>query len=87
MPGLIGELVGLGVGVLIVVGAAVTRAASLATKTVPIVAIDLETDPVRSQPFSVVSYTIDRATGALKLVAKAPLAESLPYIRWRRRRL
>jgi len=35
---------------------------------------------VRSQPFSVVSYTIDRATGALKLVAKAPLAESLPYI-------
>jgi 6-phosphogluconolactonase len=35
---------------------------------------------VRSQPFSAVSYTIDRATGALKLVAKAPLAESLPYI-------
>lgn len=35
---------------------------------------------VRSQPFSAVSYTIDRTTGALKLVAKAPLAESLPYI-------
>ena len=35
---------------------------------------------VRSQPFSAVSYAIDRATGALKLVAKAPLAESLPYI-------
>ena len=35
---------------------------------------------VRSQPFSAVSYTIDRATGALKLVARAPLAESLPYI-------
>ena len=35
---------------------------------------------VRSQPFSAVSYRIDRATGALKLVAKAPLAESLPYI-------
>jgi 6-phosphogluconolactonase len=35
---------------------------------------------VRSQPFSAVSYTIDCATGALKLVAKAPLAESLPYI-------
>jgi 6-phosphogluconolactonase len=35
---------------------------------------------VRSQPYSVVSYAIDRATGALKLVAKAPLAESLPYI-------
>jgi 6-phosphogluconolactonase len=35
---------------------------------------------VRSQPFSAVSYAIDRATGALKLVAKGPLAESLPYI-------
>ncbi len=35
---------------------------------------------IRSQPFSVASYSIDRATGALKLVAKAPLAESLPYI-------
>ena len=35
---------------------------------------------VRSQPFSAVSYTIDRATGELKLVAKVPLAESLPYI-------
>jgi 6-phosphogluconolactonase len=35
---------------------------------------------VRSQPFSAASYAIDRATGALKLIAKAPLAESLPYI-------
>ena len=35
---------------------------------------------VRSQPFSAVAYAIDRATGALKLVAKGPLAESLPYI-------
>ena len=35
---------------------------------------------VRSKPLSAVSYTIDRATGALKLVAKGPLVESLPYI-------
>jgi 6-phosphogluconolactonase len=35
---------------------------------------------VRSKPHAAVSYSIDRATGALKLVAKVPLAESLPYI-------
>jgi len=35
---------------------------------------------IRSKPHYVVSYSIDRATGALKLVAKGPLAESLPYI-------
>ncbi len=35
---------------------------------------------IRSQPFSAASYTIDQKTGALKLVAKVPLAESLPYI-------
>jgi 6-phosphogluconolactonase len=35
---------------------------------------------VRSKPHYAVSYSIDRATGALKLVAKGPLAESLPYI-------
>jgi 6-phosphogluconolactonase len=35
---------------------------------------------VRSKPHAAVSYSIDRATGALKLIAKMPLAESLPYI-------
>ena len=35
---------------------------------------------IRSQPFSAATYSIDRSTGVLKLVAKAPLAESLPYI-------
>ena len=35
---------------------------------------------IRSQPFSAMSYSIDKATGALKLIAKVPLAESLPYI-------
>jgi 6-phosphogluconolactonase len=35
---------------------------------------------VRSKPHAAVTYSIDRATGALKLVAKAPLVESLPYI-------
>lgn len=45
---LVAEMVGLGVDVLIVVGAAAVRAASQATKTTPIVGIDLETDPVRA---------------------------------------
>lgn len=35
---------------------------------------------VRSKPFTVVSYSIDRGTGALKPVSTGPLAESLPYI-------
>lgn len=46
LPGLAAELVALGAGVLIAVGPAAVRAA---TKTaLPVVAIDLETDPVRS---------------------------------------
>lgn len=48
LPGLVNELVSQGVGALIVVGPAATKAASQATKTVPIIAIDLETDPVRA---------------------------------------
>jgi 6-phosphogluconolactonase len=35
---------------------------------------------VRSKPFRVVTYAIDRGTGALKQVATGPLAESFPYI-------
>jgi putative ABC transport system substrate-binding protein len=42
------ELINLTVGVLIVVGAAAPTAANRATKSTPIVAIDLETDPVRA---------------------------------------
>jgi 6-phosphogluconolactonase len=34
----------------------------------------------RSKPYSVHAYTIDRATGGLKLIATSPLAESFPYI-------
>jgi putative ABC transport system substrate-binding protein len=48
VPALLDEMVGQGVGAVIVVGAATVRAASQATKTMPIVAIDLETDPVRA---------------------------------------
>ena len=48
LPALTNELIAQGVGVLIVVGAVAARAASRATRTVPIVAIDLETDPVRA---------------------------------------
>jgi 6-phosphogluconolactonase len=39
---------------------------------------------VRSKPFSAYTYSIDRATGALNLVATGPLAESLPYISYDR---
>ena len=42
------ELIKLQVGVLIAVGPAALRAATQATKSTPIVAIDLETDPVRA---------------------------------------
>ena len=48
LPKLARELIDLGVGVLIAVGAPAVQAASQATKTVPIVAIDLVTDPVRA---------------------------------------
>jgi len=48
VPALVAELIDLGAGVLIVNGAAAVRAASRETRTTPIVAIDLETDPVRA---------------------------------------
>ena len=35
---------------------------------------------VRTKPYSVVTYSIDRKTGALKELSKGPLAESFPYI-------
>src|SRR5207237_5368664 len=35
---------------------------------------------VRSKPFSAYTYSIDRGSGALKLVGTGPLAESFPYI-------
>jgi 6-phosphogluconolactonase len=35
---------------------------------------------IRSKPFTVVTYAIDRGTGALTRVATGPLADSLPYI-------
>src|SRR5215831_8513565 len=48
LPALVAELISLEVAVLIAVGPAAVRAASQATKTTPIVAVDLETDPVRA---------------------------------------
>lgn len=48
IPALLDELAGHGVGAVIVVGGAAVRTASRATKSLPIVAIDLETDPVRA---------------------------------------
>jgi putative ABC transport system substrate-binding protein len=48
LPKLVEELIDRRVGVLIVVGADAVRAAAKATGTVPIVAIDMETDPVQT---------------------------------------
>jgi putative tryptophan/tyrosine transport system substrate-binding protein len=48
LPELVTELIAQGVGVLIVVGADAVRAAARTTKAVPIVAIDMETDPVQT---------------------------------------
>ncbi len=36
---------------------------------------------VRSKPFTVITYAIDRKTGELKKLSAGPLAESFPYIR------
>jgi putative ABC transport system substrate-binding protein len=49
LPALVEELLGLGVGVLIVVGPQAVRAAHAATSSVPLIGIDLETDPVRAR--------------------------------------
>src|SRR5436305_922548 len=46
MPALVSELVGLGVGVLVVVGLPAIKAALSTAPGTPVVAIDLETDPV-----------------------------------------
>jgi putative ABC transport system substrate-binding protein len=48
LPGLVAELIALKVGVLIVVGGEAVRIVSRVAKVPPIVALDLETDPVRS---------------------------------------
>ena len=48
LPQLVAELLALKVGVLIVVGGEAVRIVSQVTKVTPIVALDLETDPVRS---------------------------------------
>ena len=48
LPGLVAELVGLKVRVIIAIGVGPVTAARQGTSTTPIVAIDLETDPVRA---------------------------------------
>jgi ABC-type uncharacterized transport system substrate-binding protein len=48
LPALIRDLIEKDVGVLVVVGADAVRAAAATTKTTPIVAIDMETDPVQT---------------------------------------
>jgi putative ABC transport system substrate-binding protein len=63
LPALVDELLRLDPGVLIVVGAAPLTAASRATRTVPIVAIDLETDPVQEGYAASVSRPGGNVTG------------------------
>jgi len=48
LPQLVAELIALKVGVLIVVGGEAVKIVSRVTKVTPIVALDLETDPIRS---------------------------------------
>src|SRR3982751_2983672 len=48
LPQLVAELIALNVGVLIVVGGEAVRIVSRVPKVTPIVALDLETDPIRS---------------------------------------
>ena len=63
VPGLIAELINRGSGVLVVVGAQAVRAASRTTTTVPIVAIDLETDPIRAGLISSFAHPGGNITG------------------------
>ena len=63
MPTLVAELIGLGAGVLIVVGPAAIKATAQATKSIPIVAIDLETDPIRAGLAASVSRPGGNVTG------------------------
>ena len=49
LPALVQELIDQGVAAIIVVGAVAVRSAVRTTKSTPIVAIDLETDPVRAR--------------------------------------
>ena len=48
LPALVRDLIEKDVGVLVVVGADAVRVAAATTKTIPIVAIDMETDPVQT---------------------------------------
>lgn len=87
LPALVEELIDLGVSVLIVLGPAALKAASRVTKTIPIVAIDLETDPVRAgyvKQFSrpggnVTGVFLDQASIAGKWVGL--LREAAPDLR------
>ncbi len=63
LPTVVAEVIGEGANVLIVVGADAVRSAARATSTVPIVAIDLETDPVRTGLISSYSRPGGNVTG------------------------
>jgi putative ABC transport system substrate-binding protein len=87
LPGLVAELIGLGVNVLIVVGPHAVRAARATTSTIPIVALDLESDPVRAgfiaswtQPGgNMTGLFLDQASLAGKWVAM--LREIVPHLK------
>jgi 6-phosphogluconolactonase len=65
-------------------GALEPRERAAAAKTVMPMAVSADKRILyaasRSKPYSVHAYSIDRGTGALKLIATSPLAESFPYI-------
>src|SRR5262245_21908142 len=63
LPTIVAELSGFGTGVLIVVGPAAVRATAQVTKTIPIVAIALETDPVRAGLASSINRPGGNGTG------------------------
>lgn len=63
LPELVRDLIGSRVGVLIAVGAQAVRAAASVTSTTPIVAIDLETDPIQAGLIGNVARPGDNVTG------------------------
>ena len=80
LPVLAADLVRLNVDVLLVVGAAAVKAAIAATHSIPIVAIDLESDPVQSGWMSSMSRPGGNVTGFF-LDLTAMSAKWLPLLR------
>jgi putative ABC transport system substrate-binding protein len=87
LPRLVGDLLHANVDILIVVGPAATEAAVAATRSVPIISVDLESEPVRNGWVKSLAHPGGNVTGFfLDLVGMSAkwlqlLAEAVPSVR------